>query len=359
LRIWIDFSNSPHPLLFAPVVRRLHEASHDVYFTARDNAQTIELARKRWLDVEVIGGASPRDRTSKVAAIYERIVELRHWATRARPDVALSHNSYAQIAAARSLRIPAVTAMDFEHQPANHLAFRLATTVLVPDLLPLRAIRRQGATPAKVVRYPGLKEELYIGDFNPDPEILRKVGIDRRPQIVAVARTPPTRAVYHSASNPLFEGAIRTLCSHDGVVLVVLTRHPEQIAAIERMELRNCIVPRAAIDSRSLVYAADVMVGAGGTMTREAALMGIPTWTLFAGETPAVDTWLEGRGLLRRLTAAEQLRDLTPRQVAPRTPAELHARGIVIEDVLVRETLAAGDSRISVPAVVSHTGAPA
>jgi uncharacterized protein len=357
VRIWLDFSNSPHPLLFAPVAWRLHETGHEVLVTARDNAQTVELARKHWPAVEVIGGASPRKRWSKVATIYERMVDLRRWAARMRPDVALSHNSYAQIAAAHSLRIPAVTAMDFEHQPANHLAFRLATTVLVPELLPLSTIRRQGARPAKVVRYPGLKEELYIGDFQPDQDILLKVGVNPRPRIMAVARTPPTRAVYHSSSNPLFETALRKLCSQDGVVCVVLTRHPEQIVAIESLGLDNCIVPRVAIDSRSLVYAADVMIGAGGTMTREAAVMGIPTWTLFAGKTPAVDVSLEGRGLLRRLTGAEQLRNLVPRPMEPRTPAELHERGRVIEEVFVTETLAAGGSRISVPAVVSHTGA--
>lgn len=341
MNIWIDFSNSPHPLLFAPVARRLEEAGHDVFVTARDNAQTIDLARERWPAVEVIGRPSPRGRSSKVATIYERMVDLRRWAARVRPDVALSHNSYAQIAAARSLRIPAVTAMDFEHQPANHLAFRLATTVLVPEILPMQAIRRQGAVGAKVVRYPGLKEELYVGDFKPDAEILAKVGIAPRPQIVAVARTPPTRAVYHASSNPLFEATIRTLCSREGVVCVVLARHPEQIAEIESLGMRNCIVPRKAVDSRSLVYAADVMIGAGGTMTREAALIGIPTWTLFAGKTPAVDVSLERHGMLRRLTRAEQLADLTPRRARPRTPEELRASGKVLADVLVRETLAA------------------
>jgi hypothetical protein len=264
-----------------------------------------------------------------------------------RPDVALSHNSYGQIVAARALRIPAVTAMDFEHQPANHVAFRLATTVLVPEVLPTEVIRRQGAVGAKVVRYPGLKEALYIGDFEPDREILNKVGLDVRPRVLAVARTAPTRAVYHSSSNPLFESALRTICSGEGVVCVVLTRHPEQIASIEGLGLPNCIVCRAAIDSRSLVYAADVMIGAGGTMTREAALMGIPTWTLFAGETPAVDLWLEDRGMLRRLTRAEQLADLTPRQARPRTPEELRAQGGRLEYIVVRETVAAGGGVIA------------
>jgi uncharacterized protein len=356
MKVWIDCSNSPHPLLFAPVARRLETEGHELLVTARDNAQTIELAMARWPRVEVIGGASPRGRASKVATLGERIVDLRRWAASVRPDVALSHNSYAQIVAARSLRIPAVTAMDFEHQPANHVAFRLATTVLVPEVLPLDVIRRQGGAPAKVVRYPGLKEELYIGDFKPDRSILAKVGVDPRPRIVAVGRTPPTRAIYHSSSNPLFEPALRTVCSQEGVVCVVLTRHPEQIAAIDRLGLRNCIVPSTAIDSRSLVYAADVMIAAGGTMTREAAIMGIPTWTMFAGTTPAVDVWLERQGVLGRLVEPEQLAALSPRRAQPRTPQELAARGRALEDVFVRETLAAGAGRNSAPAIVSRGG---
>jgi len=352
MKIWIDFSNSPHPLLFAPVGRRLVQEGHDVVVTARDNAQTLELARERWPDVEVIGGASPRKRSSKVASIGERIADLRRWAASVRPDVALSHNSYAQIVAARSLRLPAVTAMDFEHQPANHLAFRLATKILVPEVMGARAIRRQGAAPAKVVEYPGLKEELYIGDFEPDREIVAKVSPGPRPRIVAVARTAPTRALYHSSSNPLFEAALREVCSQQGVVCVVLARHAEQISATEDLGLPNCVVPRTAIDSRSLVYAADVMIGAGGTMTREAAVMGIPTWTLFAGKAPAVDAWLERRDMIRRLTRPDQLAHLTPRRRSPRTPEEFRARSTMLEDIVVRETLAAG----GVEAAASRVG---
>jgi hypothetical protein len=347
VRIWIDCSNSPHPLLFAPVARRLEQGGHDVMVTARDNAQTVALARQRWPAVEVIGGVSPRGKWSKVATLSARISDLRSWAARTRPDVALSHNSYGQIVAARSLGIPAVTAMDFEHQPANHLAFRLATTVVVPEVLPSEMLQRQGGAAAKVVRYPGLKEALYIGDFEPDPQILRKIGVEQRPRILVVARTAPTRAVYHSSSNPLFEQALRTICAQEGVICVVLTRHAEQIAAIEALELDNCIVSRAALDSRSLVYAADVMIGAGGTMTREAALMSIPTWTMFAGKTPAVDLWLERRGMLSRLVRAEQLARLAPRGTEPVTPEKLRERGGALEYILVRETVAAGGGVIA------------
>ena len=103
-------------------------------------------------------------------------MSLRRWAASARPDVALSHNSYGQIVAAQAVGIAVVTAMDYEHQPLNHLAFRLARTVLLPDILPATAVRRQGAAPRKVVRYPGLKEELYVGDSSRIPRSSPRSG---------------------------------------------------------------------------------------------------------------------------------------------------------------------------------------
>jgi predicted glycosyltransferase len=232
--------------------------------------------------------------------------------------------------------------MDYEYQTINHLAFRLATTVVVPAVFPVSLLRQQGGSDPKVIRYDGLKEELYIGDFEPDDEILAKVGICTRPRTVVVVRTPPSRAIYHPAGNPLFDDALRTICQQDDVACVVLARYPEQIAALQALQHRNCIVPKSAVDSRSLIYAADVVIGAGGTMTREAALMGIPTWTAFAGKPAAVDVWLERQGRLSRLfDAPAQLVGLEPRTTGPRRPSALRSRGASIERVLAGAAVSA------------------
>src|SRR5207247_3749961 len=131
-------------------------------------------------------------------SMLERIRALASWARRERPDIALSHNSYGQIVAARLLGIRAVTAMDYEHQPANHLAFRLADTVLLPAALASSRLRAHGALPGKTHFYDGLKEELYLGDFEPAPDALAAAGVQREPgAIVVVARTPPAGALYH------------------------------------------------------------------------------------------------------------------------------------------------------------------
>lgn len=343
MRIWIDLANSPHPLLFEPVGRLLEDLGHEVVVTARDNAQTVELARVAWPAVEVVGGASPRSRAGKVAALADRVRLLRRFAIRARPQVALSHNSYAQVVAARTLGIPAVTAMDYEHQPANHVAFRLASVILLPKALRGSEVVDQGATLAKTRYYDGLKEELYLGEFTPDPGVLERLGVERSDGArLVVARTAPSRAAYHRFENPLFVNVLELLEAEDGVHCVVLPRHRDERELLTAIGGGRLIVPRAAVDSRSLMAAADLFVGAGGTMTREAALLGIPTLTLFGGRPAAVDRWLEQQGLLRRLERAE---DVLP--VAGRSDGEngglarIRARGERLRAQLVEAVIEA------------------
>jgi predicted glycosyltransferase len=333
MRIWVDLSNSPHPLLFEPLLRHLEARGHTSVLTARDNAQTVELARQRWPDVSVIGDESPRSRIGKAAAILGRVARLRQWARRERPDLALSHNSYAQIVAARSLAMPIITAMDYEHQPANHLAFRLADRVLLPEALRSREIRRQGAAPSKTSFYHGLKEELYLGDFQPNPDVLAHVDLERRHELaLVVLRTPPSRAAYHRLDNPLFAEALRTLSRSGRAQSVVLTRHREQREEIAALKLERCTVPDRALDSRSLMYQADLVIGAGGTMTREAALLGVRTLTMFAGRRPAADQWLEQTGRLGVLHDVSQLDSVSCGGASAKPLGELRARSRLLID---------------------------
>lgn len=338
MKVWIDLSNSPHPLLFAPVARRLEALGHEVGITARDNAQTVELTLQRWPQATIVGGESPTSRAAKARAMAHRVRELIDWARAFSPDVALSHNSYGQILAARALRLKTVTAMDFEGQPANHLAFRLAHTVLVPEALRGSGIARQGAGRRRVRFYPGFKEELYLGDFRPDTTVFSSVGIVQCDAPLVVLRTPPSRAAYHRFGNPLFAAALERLgCA--GVRCVALVRHAEQREAIAALALPDVVVPDRAVDSRSLMYHADLVVGAGGTMTREAALMAVPTYSVFAGEQPAVDRELERRGMLRRLRDADELLPVRARTGEPRSLEEMRCRATELVQTFVEATI--------------------
>lgn len=294
MRIWIDLANSPHILLLRPVVERLRADGDDVLLSARDHAQTLDLARAYWPEVEVIGGSSPGDVLEKGRRIFSRAASLRRFAQRGGAQLAFSHGSYAQLIAAASLGMASVTMMDYEHQPANHLSFRLARRVIVPAAFPEGALRRCGARRRKVVRYEGFKEELYLADGRPDYGVVDSLGLDPT-AVLAVFRPPPEGALYHRTANERFEALLDSARSEPGVETIVLPRGPEQRQRYARLD--GVAVPARAVDSLSVLASADLMIGGGGTMTRVSALLGTPTYTVFAGRLAAVDAALirEGR----------------------------------------------------------------
>src|SRR5438034_5993792 len=199
MRIWIDLANSPHVPFFRALIPEFVERGHQVEITARDFAQTVELATKAGMMPHVIGRHGGGTFRGKAGNLIGRAAALRKWARDRGFDLAVSHNSYAHIAAAAALGIKTVTLMDYEHQPANHLAFRLASRVIVPRAFPTAELRRFGASMRKVKRYDGTKEDVYLADFAPDAafaEKLRKLGVAPA-DVLVVARPPAREALYH------------------------------------------------------------------------------------------------------------------------------------------------------------------
>ena len=310
MRVWIDIANSPHAVLFEPVVKAMEAAGWTALLTARDHAQTVELSRERWPDVTVVGGPSPGSRVGKAASTATRSAELARAARRFRPDVALSHGSYAQLLAARMVGIRAATMMDYEYQPANHLSFRLAARVIVPEAFPADQLRRFGARPDKVLRYAGFKEELYLADFVPAGGVAESLDVDPA-KVVVILRPPPKGALYHRAHNDRFDRVVALCVSRPDTEAILLPRNEAQRRHF--LEAGRITVPEHAVDGLSLLAEADVALGAGGTMNREAALLGVPTYTLFAGRLAAVDASLLELGYMRDLRTVNGLPGLAKR----------------------------------------------
>jgi predicted glycosyltransferase len=327
MRIWVDLTNSPHVLVLRPIVDVLRARGHEVQITARDFAQTLGLLERFGIDHTVVGRHRGGRLAAKGVGLLSRSTALARWARGRGFDLAFGHGSNDVTVAARLLSIPCATMFDYEWATVQHTVnCRLARTVVVPEAIPAERLSRYGAT-GKIAAYPGLKEEYYLADFEPDPAVLGELGLDPA-QPIAVIRTPPAVSLYHRFENDVFGAVLDRL---RGRQTVVLPRTPEQRAGLGE----GFIVPERAIDAQSLIAYADLVVSAGGTMNREAVALGTPVWTTFQGRLGAVDEQLIADGRLKVLERADDI-VLEKRAPATRVTARIRRDPAVLAGLLSR-----------------------
>jgi predicted glycosyltransferase len=327
MNIWVDLTNSPHVLVLAPVIRRLQAAGHHVEVTARDFAQTLGLCERLGIEEVTIGHHRGGRVAAKAVGLAERSLQMVRFARGRHFDLAIGHGSNDITVAAAVLRIPASTMFDYEWATVQHsVNCRLAQGVVVPDLIPPQRLYRYGAK-RKIHAYPGLKEEYYLADFEPDPAVLGQLGLDES-QPIAVVRTPPAVSLYHRFENDLFAQVLERL---RGTQTVVLPR-----TGAQREELRRAggwLIPDQAIDAQSLIFFADLVVSAGGTMNREAVALGTPVFTVFEGRLGAVDEALIASGRLSQLRDANEV-------VLRKRPQDLNRQRLRRDPALLVDLLA-------------------
>jgi predicted glycosyltransferase len=318
-RVWVDLTNPAHVVVLRPLVELLEAGGHDVALTARPLSHTTELLDDWGHPYTAIGRHGGASRLGKALAATSRTPQAFAVARGKNFDYGLAHGSTDLPPVGRVLGIPNTTMFDYEWARLQHeLNCRLATRVLVPDAIPAERLAAYGARPPKLVRYPGLKEEYYLADFEPDESVLADLGVGRE-RVVAVVRTAPSYALYLGGSeNELLPRVLRRLLD-EGAQVVVLARTDEQRRALRELD-SALVVPERAVDGRSLAGLADLVVSAGGTMIREAAVLGTPVWSIFEGRLGAVDEQLVAEGRVRLLRDADEL-------TVAKGPAERQRRG--------------------------------
>jgi uncharacterized protein len=326
MKVWVDCTAAAHPLVLRPIIERLEGRGHEVFVTAREYGQTLGILERLGIPYEAVGGHGGASRLGKGKALVGRSGRLARWVWKRRPDLAIAHGSVDLAVVSAVFRIPSVQMQDYEFAGLQRkISFRVARKVLVPDAIPVERLKRIGAGEGKLFRYPGLKEEYYLADFQPDPAVLGELGLDRE-KVLVVVRPPPETSEYH-AHNDLYGQVIQHLAGEADVQAVIIPRTEPQGAAVGATGAANLIVPERAIDAQSLIAHADLVVSAGGTMNREAVALGTPVFTTFAGRMGGVDEALIEAGRLRVLRNLDELslrkREAPVGVLHPRDPGPL------------------------------------
>ncbi len=340
MQLWIDFDNSPHVHFFAPLIRALERNGMQVVVTVRSFGQTEELAQSYGIPYTVIGEhRTPRTFVGRVTATFRRALWLAQFARKHHPDLAVSHGSRALALAAWMQRIPSMTIYDYEFVSSNFFS-KVSEKVMVPDTIPSDRLQLQGIDLKKVIRYPGFKEEAYVYDLSISPDILEELGLDPRRLIVTV-RPPATWAHYHSPkSEVLFKALIGRLSHEPEAQVIVLPRmkaQGEQLKSEYGMDRPPFRVLEHAVDALSLMSYSDAVFSGGGTMIREAALLGVNAYSIFAGKTGAADESLERSGKLRILREPEEVESLDLRKsisFKPKTTDKRTTRDFLCQQIL-------------------------
>ena len=300
MKVWIDCTAAAHPLVLRPVIEQLEGRGHEVLVTAREYGQTLEILDRLGIPHIAVGSHGGASALGKGRALAGRSLRLARLLRGRHPDLAVAHGSVDLAVVSALLRIPSAQLQDYEFAGwQRQIAFRAARRVLVPDTIPLERLQRIGASGRKLVRYPGLKEEYYLADFEPDPAVVEELGLDRE-KLLVVVRPPPETSEYH-ARNEIYAAAIHRLAESPEAQAVVIPRTERQREEVRAMGAANLIVPQRAIDAQNLIAHADLVVSAGGTMNREAVALGTPVFTTFTGRMGGVDEALIAAGRLQVL----------------------------------------------------------
>jgi predicted glycosyltransferase len=305
-RIWVDLTNPAHVIVLRPLVELLEADGHEVTLTARPLSHTTELLDDWGHPYTALGQHGGAGRLGKALAASSRAAQAFAFARGKGFGYGLAHGSTDLPPVGRVLGIPNTTMFDYEWATLQHsLNCRLATRVLMPDAIPAERVARYGARPPKLIRYPGLKEEYYLAGFQPDESVVDELELDRA-RVIAIVRTAPSYALYLGGSeNELLPRVLRRLLD-EGAQVVALARTDEQRRALRELD-PGIVVPDRSVDARSLAALADLVVSAGGTMVREAAMLGTPVWSIFEGRLGAVDEQLEREGRIRFLRDPAEL----------------------------------------------------
>jgi len=298
--VWIDITNSPHVVLFNPIIKEMKKKGYKVTVTARDYAQTKGLLDMYEIDYIMFGKHMGKSKFKKLIGLIKRSLKLYKFAKNKNFDASLSMSSQYCMIASKFLKIPHMTLFDYEYSTGHHINFRLSDRILSPKGVGKDVFEKFGANMEKVVFFDGLKEQFYIDYYlnNDKKENVRNLLNIPKDRILITMRPEATMAHYQTNENPLSFEIVEFLNSHKKKpIIVVIPRVEEQRKEYEVKNYENVIIPDKVINGIDLVVASDLVIGAGGTVNREAAAVGTPVYTIYkGGKMCAVDRMLINSG---------------------------------------------------------------
>ena len=257
--------------------------------TTRKFGGLTGLLDQNQIEHTAIGQHGGRDPKSKLIESSKRISELAELVSKHDIEFALAKHSVELPRVAFGLGIHNTFILDNEHAvQQNRLTLPLVSKLVTPAALDQVKIKSQGAEESRTITFNGVCEASHLKGFKPDRTVASDLG-----DYVVVRPEPMMAAYFQNRSET--QGLIDKL-NRLGYNVVVLPRSGEKYENAVHLE---------GVDSLNLIYHAKAFFGGGGTMNREASIMGIPTVSFYSQELLGVDKFLIKQGLMHHTTSLD------------------------------------------------------
>ncbi|UCD73731.1 MAG: DUF354 domain-containing protein [Candidatus Bathyarchaeota archaeon] len=304
----IDILTPKQVRFFKRLIILLEEEGNEVLVTARKYREAEELLEMEGIQYSLAGEHGGSRLKEKLEASLNRALELTKLVSDFHPDIVISHASPEAARVAFGLGITHICVNDSPHARAvARLTVPLSQRLLTPKVIPKKSWTKYGISSDAIIRYNALDPVAWLHDAHPDSTALDKLGLSGDKPII-VLRTEESYASYllgHSPpSGSVVVSIVKELFSSidDEIDLVILPRYRSQASEIRKSVPDGVKVAEHVVDSLSLLSRSSVFVGAGGTMTAEASLLGVPSISCYPGETTCIESFLIKKGLVRKIS---------------------------------------------------------
>ncbi len=302
LQIWIDILTPKQLLFLHPLAKLLQKRKHHVYLTSRDYREVNQLIKLKHLSIDILGKHGGASRPLKLRSSAQRVIDLTKIVEKKKIDLVVSFSSVEAARVAFGLSIPHLCISDSPHAEAvSRLTVPLSTLLFTPWIIPKKAWTRYGITEGSIVQYKALDPFVWVRKVVPNPNYRRAIGLDKEKPVLTI-RPPEEYAAYlldsqeKSITAKIIEALIESKLDLN---IVVLPRYQAQLHTYKRLFKKDVTVLDHSVNGANLLAVSDLFLGAGGTMTAEAILLGTPTLSCFPSRPTYIDRYLIRQGILQ------------------------------------------------------------
>jgi len=312
-KIWFDFDNAPHVPILMPIIKELRKRGYQTLLTARDKAETKELLILNKEKFKVIGKSFPKNKILKLLFTLNRALKLIFYLNKienGKTILSVNHSSRSALLASWLKRIPSVALYDYEYVNSTFQNI-FASKILMPNVFTKDKLKKANISTKNLDYYPGIKEQIYINPTYKKADLLNELGVDPS-KIIITFRPPGTSGHYHNPKSEIIMDEILNKMSQekDKIFLITLPRtrkQKETIFTLLKQKKFQFLIPERPINGIDLILNSDIVLSGGGTMIREAAVLGVPSYSFFQGPKGAVDEFLEKSGRLISIDSPQDI----------------------------------------------------